>query len=562
MSLYVKWLDLVCRMVPDTRSAILKYTEDGEDVYVSWPTLSKQDKQLLDSLTFAEAKGSLVTLYSGSTLTVVSPVEVSANEVATLALSIHVKAEAVEPIKRLINWAICWLSELMQSSSLNNNQALQEKNHEILQHFLSAPEQQSLLNATAEYLAKRHSLTVCKLVMHSNEHVLSSSYGADLPSLDGLLFGVNKQLLQGLSAGGLHEIDCVPDVAAHLEKHSKANSGSILVVRVHDMQLSIILSFDKVCEENNRATNDIKNILEQCCSFLLVAENIPLNSGRARKNYIELLHKPNIKNLKAYCIAFLVIIAVFLIPVDYNIPVSTIIEGKIQKSIVSPFDGFVKSTTLKAGDVVSEGDVIAELDSQQLTLDVIQVSGLYQEYEKGYRKALANREYGSVNVFQAKLKQAKANIDQIKLKLDKTKITSPISGMIILGDLSRDIGAPVATGDLLFQVAPLNQYRAMLKVKEADIRFIKEGQLGLLKLAALPSSTFDISVLKPSPLFSEENGKIVYLAEAKLPEATLSPLRPGMEGVARINVGSYSLAWVLSHHLIDWLRITVWKLWL
>ena len=41
----------------------------------------------------------------------------------------------------------------------------------------------------------------------------------------------------------------------------------------------------------------------------------------------------------------------------------------------------------------------------------------------------------------------------------------------------------------------------------------------------------------------------------------MSVLRPGMDGVGKVDVGDRSYGWILFHGLVDWLRLKLW-LWL
>jgi hypothetical protein len=41
----------------------------------------------------------------------------------------------------------------------------------------------------------------------------------------------------------------------------------------------------------------------------------------------------------------------------------------------------------------------------------------------------------------------------------------------------------------------------------------------------------------------------------KIPER----LRPGMEGVGKIEIGQRKLAWIWSHEVINWLRLKTWN---
>ncbi len=44
-------------------------------------------------------------------------------------------------------------------------------------------------------------------------------------------------------------------------------------------------------------------------------------------------------------------------------------------------------------------------------------------------------------------------------------------------------------------------------------------------------------------------------------EAATAALRPGLEGVAKIEVGRRRLVWIWTHELFDWIRLWAWSWW-
>ena len=55
-----------------------------------------------------------------------------------------------------------------------------------------------------------------------------------------------------------------------------------------------------------------------------------------------------------------------------------------------------------------------------------------------------------------------------------------------------------------------------------------------------------------------KEGRNYFRVEAELDEA--SPmLRPGMEGVGKIDAGERKLIWVWTHALTDWVRLWAWS---
>jgi hypothetical protein len=132
--------------------------------------------------------------------------------------------------------------------------------------------------------------------------------------------------------------------------------------------------------------------------------------------------------------------------------------------------------------------------------------------------------------------------------------------VVVSGDLSQSLGAPVEMGDLLFEVTPLDSYRLMLEVDERDINQVELGQRGDLVLSAFPQTRTPFTVSKITPVSTSEEGRNYFQVEATLDE--MSPrLRPGMEGFGKIEIDRRKLIWIWTHDMIDWIRLKVWSWW-
>jgi hypothetical protein len=56
-----------------------------------------------------------------------------------------------------------------------------------------------------------------------------------------------------------------------------------------------------------------------------------------------------------------------------------------------------------------------------------------------------------------------------------------------------------------------------------------------------------------------EDGRNYFRVEAELGEAA-PKLSPNMEGVAKVDAGRASLLWAWTRPMVDWVRLTWWKL--
>ena len=144
-------------------------------------------------------------------------------------------------------------------------------------------------------------------------------------------------------------------------------------------------------------------------------------------------------------------------------------------------------------------------------------------------------------------------------QLTRSRVRAPFAGIVIKGDLSQSLGAPVQRGEVLLTIAPADEFRLIVEVDERDIGDVQPGQSGQLALAALPNSTLDFRVERVTPVASSKEGRNFFEVEGTFDAAAAKSLRPGLQGVAKIKAVDQPLAWIWTHRFVDWLRITVWS---
>lgn len=262
-----------------------------------------------------------------------------------------------------------------------------------------------------------------------------------------------------------------------------------------------------------------------------------------------------------------VLLAVILLAVvlsfargDYRITADTVLEGAVQRSIVAPFDGFIREAPARAGDVVARDELLCALDDRDLRLERLQWLGRQNQYQRQLQEALAQRNRAEANVIRAQLDQALVQLELAENRLDRIAIRAPFDGIILSGDLSQRLGGSVRQGEELFQIAPLDAYRVILKVDEAGIADVEEGQRGILVLSALPAEKYAFTVEKITPLTTAGEGKNYFRVEASLDEVSPA-LRPGMEGVGKIQVEQRLYVTIWIRPVFEWFRLKLWSWW-
>ena len=244
----------------------------------------------------------------------------------------------------------------------------------------------------------------------------------------------------------------------------------------------------------------------------------------------------------------------------YRVSADAVLEGTVQRVVVAPMDGYIAAAQARAGDLVREGELLGSLDSTDLELELVRWDAQHKQLAKKYRKALANRDRSQTRILKAQTTQAEAQIQLLEDQLSRTEFVSPFDGMVVSGDLSQALGSPVERGEVLFEIAPLDSYRVMLEVEEQEISSVAVGQSGHLSLAGFPGERMLLHVEKITPVSTNEKGKNFFRVEARL-DASPVDLRPGMQGVGKIEIEERKLLWIWTYKLSNWIRVWVWSWW-
>jgi len=163
-----------------------------------------------------------------------------------------------------------------------------------------------------------------------------------------------------------------------------------------------------------------------------------------------------------------------------------------------------------------------------------------------------------MKIAQALSQQAEARLDLVRYHLGHAEVKAPFAGIVVEGDLEELLGAPVKKGDVLFKVARLEKMYAELKIDERDVHELAGDATGEISFVSRPNLEFPIVVERIDPVAVTEEEGNVFLVRALFPEEVAGWWRPGMSGVAKINVGKRNILWILTHRTIDFLRIFLW----
>jgi biotin carboxyl carrier protein len=280
--------------------------------------------------------------------------------------------------------------------------------------------------------------------------------------------------------------------------------------------------------------------------------------ARIRDRVRERLAGPRDRQL-AWAAAALAVIVLLAVPLPWRVSAPARLEGSVQRAVVAATDGFLQQANVRPGDRVQQGQVLAQLSSQDLELERKRRQSELSQHENALRAAEARNDRTQMVISQSRAAEAQALLSLAEGQLERSQLAAPFDGIVIRGDLAQNLGAPVQKGEVLLVLAPSDSFRLIVEVDESDIAAVRPGQHGQLALAARPEEPLRFTTRRIVPVATTADGRNYFEVEAT-PDQAQANLRPGLSGVAKIEVGEKPLAWLLLHRFATWLRLAVWTL--
>ncbi|NBQ89556.1 MAG: HlyD family efflux transporter periplasmic adaptor subunit [Betaproteobacteria bacterium] len=239
----------------------------------------------------------------------------------------------------------------------------------------------------------------------------------------------------------------------------------------------------------------------------------------------------------AGAVGLITFVALFFVPWDYRVDARLTLRSKDLVFVPAPFDGYLRQVHVDIGDKVQAGQVLMQLDTRELLLEESMTQADVVRYGREAEKAQALR---------------------IRHQLANAKVTAPQDGVVVEGELKKNLGAPLRKGDLLLKLAQTEDSYLELEIDQADVHEVQVGSRGQFALVGRPEQRFAIEIDRIDPASTLREGKNVYLARGRLQEGIAPWWRPGMGGTARIEAGQRPLIWVMTHRTVRFLREFFW----
>ena len=577
------WLDWQCRMIAGViRGAICipNGSNSIEPPVSFWPDKGEGEALLINAARQAQLQNNGVVqsqqLYGPenhrSCDVIACPLLVGNKQAAVVAVMVSTRSGSQQQaVLQLLQWGGVWIETLVKQRS-----AIQREAGVFTPNLLAA-----ILDHSASHSAAME--VVNRLADQFGCERVSIGFRQGLPiRLQALShvasFDPRTQLVRRIEAAMEEAVDqsttiIQPDsvagstvTRAHTELSEQQGNGVVCTIPLPGRSGYI----GAITLEYGAGHPFDKDVVKQCESLLrLVGPALELKQRDERSVWSQSSERllglaasvfgPARLKLKIAMLAVLALLTTLsFIEGSYRVTAPASIEGAVRQLLVAPQAGHVKQAEVRAGDLVKKGQLIARLDDRNLQLEHQKWRSERSKIEKEYQESLAKRERSKLSILRAQIDQVDAELQLVEGKIAHTRLLAPFAGIVISGDLSQSLGAPVEMGQVLFEIAPLDSYRVVLEVDEHDVGGLDPDKTGELVVAALPQKSFRFSVDKLIPVAVSGKGNNYFKAEATLDEPT-SLLRPGMRGVAKVEMGQRNLLWIWTHVVIDRVKLWLWS---
>jgi hypothetical protein len=578
------WLDIQCRMFDGVVRGvvIMRTSEKGAFSPVAvWPEGIEGSPKLAEVVERALSERRVVTrgvkrgLRRKDVVTLAHPILVDDELCGAAALEIEGRTESqIRELVQRLGWGIGWLETLARRKTFTSKARLVT----VLELIATSLQHERFQAAATAVVTELATTLGCERVSIGFTHgkhikVRALSHSA--------AFGKKTNLIRALGAAMDEAADQLATVIypphksgpfqvtrAHAELIDQHGSGSVCTVPLTeggDVLGALSLerpagdAFDsrtiELCEHAALLVGPVLDVKRKEDRWLFQ------KAWESLATHTRHLIGPRHVALKLWTlVAVSAITFLFFAKGDYMVTADATLEGTVQRAVAAPLPGYILEAGARAGDVVRGGDMLATIDDRDLRLERLKWISQRAQRQREYAEALAAHERARIRILGAQLEQAEAQLALIDEQLARTRLTAPFDAIVVNGDLSQSLGAPVERGDVLFELAPLNAYRVIMKVDERDIASVDVGNPGHLALSGMPDEKLPIVVNKITPVSAVEEGRNYFRVEARL-EGGIEKLRPGMEGVGKIHVEERKLVWIWTHKLVHWLKMWVWSWW-
>lgn len=289
--------------------------------------------------------------------------------------------------------------------------------------------------------------------------------------------------------------------------------------------------------------------------FAAIERRMPSPIQRKTLAVMQSLAKPGRGKRWLAIVAGLMLLA---IPMPYRVAADLELQPTTRRFVAIGFDGTLQSSSIRPGDSVTEGQLIATIDPREIDYELSGIEAELHQAQQERRSRMVEHDFAASKIAELETERLQTQKDLLQYRRDHLEIRSPVDGIVVSGDWKQSEGMPMNRGETLFEIAPLGSMRVEFAVPESDYAMVRVGMPVEFHLHAFANQTFSAKIEKVHPRAELRDDQNVFIAEAVVIDDR-AVLRPGMRGRGKIASDRHAIGWNVFHkayhatrHAIGW----------
>ncbi len=226
--------------------------------------------------------------------------------------------------------------------------------------------------------------------------------------------------------------------------------------------------------------------------------------------------------------------------------------------VMPEVEGVVKAVFVREGTPVNAGAVLAELQPWNYQIEVAAARAKYETAVSEMNRALAANDGAEAGIRRVQADYWGAEVKRAQERLDRTRLRSPIDGVVATPHLENSVGRHLAAGETFAEILDSSQATVDVAIDETEEPLLKAGERAAVKLEGLPTHTFRGKVAVVSPKASVLGERRVFFARVALPNSE-NLIRAGMQGRGKVSAGWHPAGYVFFRGPGLWLYSKLWS---
>ena len=237
-----------------------------------------------------------------------------------------------------------------------------------------------------------------------------------------------------------------------------------------------------------------------------------------------------------------------------------------EKRVVSSIaGGVVERVFVHEGDVVQQGQPLAQLDASEDRVRLAEAEAALAQARRDLAEAEFRNDPSTAGQAKIKADLHSAEVTLEQQRVNDSQLRAPIDGVIVTPKIEDRAGTMVHPGEGFCEIIEQDRMAAEMSVPETALPLLNVGDPVALKLNAFPAITFKGAVAQMGAETKSDAGDQYFLVRAIFNNSG-GRARDGMVGRARVRAGGgwfesgwYPVGYVIFRAPFRWLWQKVWS---